>query len=69
MTTCNNSIHTNNVAWDLLEEKIASFMEEGITFLEGALGYRFKKPEYALLAFLSKRAVTEYTIRPIRTYL
>lgn len=66
---CNNSIHTSSTKWDILEERIATFLKEGITNLEQVLGYHFNKPENAVIAFISKRAITEYTLRPNRTYL
>lgn len=56
-------------SWAYIENRLDEIMEKDLPTLEHTMGYTFKRPEFVLIAVLSKRALAEYLLYPGRKYL
>lgn len=56
-------------SWEHIEDRIETLLEEDIPRFEELIGYKFKEPLCLVIALMSKRALTEYTMNSGRKYL
>lgn len=56
-------------SWVYIEDRITTLLEEDIPRFEKLICYKFQNPDLLVVALMSKRAITEYSMNPTRKYL